>query len=197
MKLFYSVNSPYARKARIVVMEKGIADIELIAVNPLESPAELLTVNPLSKIPALILDNGSSLCDSPVICEYLDSLSAKQPLFPQGREKWEVLGRAALADGILDAAVGLVLEGRRPEELRSALWIERHTAAIKRTLAILAQKVDALEEFNIATITMGCVLGYLNFRHPHIEWQKDHPALAEWFAQFSERPSMKETMPGV
>src|SRR5689334_21871621 len=107
MKLFYSINSPYARKCRVVTLEKGLANkVEFVKVDPWDNPPELLAVNPLGRIPALIAENGMALCESPVICEYLDTLSAKPKLIPVNvEERMQVLGLAALADGIMDDAV--------------------------------------------------------------------------------------------
>ena len=100
MKLFISLMSPYARKVRMVVIEKGLADqVEMVESAPYDKPEILLAANPLSKVPALVRDDGPSLFDSPVICEYLDSLSAQNPLLPAaGEERWAVLRLLALAD---------------------------------------------------------------------------------------------------
>lgn len=196
MKLFYSVNSPYARKVRIVALEKGLMDgIEQVMVNPLENPPELLRINPLAKIPALLLQNGVSLCESPLICEYLDSLSSHNPLFSSGTSRWHMLNRAALADGIMDAAVALVVEGRKPEAQRSPEWRERYHDAITRTLAVLADITPKHEELNIASINLVVALGYISFRHPELNWREPHPALARWYEGFSNRPSMAATQP--
>lgn len=197
MKLFYSVNSPYARKTRVVAYEKGLADrLEMISVNPLENPPILLAANPLAKIPALVRDDGGALCESPVICEYLDSIGGGHALFPEGRERWDILNRAALADGILDAAVGLVVEGRKPESQRSPQWLARHEAAIRRTLLVMGNLApDEKAPLNIATINLAVALGYVSFRQPQIEWRNEYRELAAWFERFEQRPSMQETMP--
>lgn len=197
MKLFYSVNSPYARKARIVLREKGLMDrVEEIIANPLENPPELIAVNPLCKIPALVLDNGETLCDSPLICEYLDSLNPDPQLHPSGVDRWQALGIAALADGILDAAVGCVVDSRKPEEQRSAEWKQRYESAILRSLEMLAGRIpEKTAPLTIALINMAVALGYISFRLPHIDWRRNYPALERWFKAFSARPSVQETLP--
>lgn len=199
MKLFYSANSPFARKARVVAIEKGVIDrIECVAVNPLENPPELLAVNPLAKIPALVTGEGLALCESPVICEYLDALAPEPSLYPEAApRRWRVLSVAALADGILDAAVAMVLEGRRPEEKRWDVWKARQQAAIERTAALLDRDpILEEEELTIGAINLACALGYLDFRHPGIDWRAGSPKLAAWYRRFAARNSMQATRPG-
>ena len=118
MKLHYSSASPYVRKVMAVAIARGLdGRIEKIATNPHVSPPELLADNPLSKVPALVTDDGLALFDSPVICEYLDSLGDAPALFPPaGRARWVALRLQAIGDGILDAAVsraGCNCPGRR------------------------------------------------------------------------------------
>ncbi len=196
MKLFFSVNSPYARKCRVVAMEKGLQDVEYILVSPMENPPELLAVNPLATVPSLVTDDGFTLCESPVICEYLDSLSTTNSLFPQkGTERFRVLGMAALADGIMDAAVACVLEKRRPEAQRSMEWVIRKESAIRRTIAVLAGQMGTSAPLSIGTINASVALAYVNFRLSHIGWEDDHAQLAAWHKEFSKRPSMQATVP--
>lgn len=196
MKLFFSVNSPYARKCRVVAAEKGLADkIEYIQVAPMENPPELLAVNPLACVPALATDDGMALCESPVICEYLDSLSPKNPLIPSGNGRFQVLALAALADGVMDAAVACVLEGRRPEDKRSMEWVIRKETAIKRVIAVMAQELHSGLPLSMGTINTAVALSYVNFRLPGINWTGQHPELALWLEQFSSRDSMKSTKP--
>jgi glutathione S-transferase len=122
MQLYYSATSPYVRKVRVVAIEKGLdGDIELIEAMPWPDPSLIATQNPLGKVPALVLDDGTALYDSPVICEYLDTLGEGNRLLPPvGPARWRSLRIQALADGIMDAAVSIVLERRRSAELRSS-----------------------------------------------------------------------------
>jgi glutathione S-transferase len=196
VKLLHSPTSPYARKVRICAILRGIADrITLVSMNPNESPSDLLTANPLSKVPTLLTDDGVALFDSPVICEYLDSVGDALPMFPEhGAARWRALKQQALADGILDACVPRRGELAKPrEEGRDAL-IARWRAAVERAL-------DALEaepphkSMDIGSITVACALGYLDFRFPQEPWRPTPPRLAAWFEAFSQDPAVASTAP--
>ncbi|MFQ5954137.1 MAG: glutathione S-transferase family protein [Kiloniellales bacterium] len=198
MRLYYSTPSPYARKVRAFVIETGLEDrVELHHTNPWDSQPELLQGNPLSKVPTLIADDGEGLFDSPLICEYLDSLHDGARLIPaDGPARWQALRIQCLADGILDAAVGRIVESRRPENLRSADWDARQKAAVTRSLDMLERDAAALDgPLDIAQLAAGCALGYLDFRFPQEPWRDARPRLAAWYAGFCERPSMRETWP--
>lgn len=199
MQLIYAKPSPYSRKARVTALEKGLADrIEEIIVSPLEDPATLLEANPLGKVPALRLDDGRCLYDSWVICEYLDSLTPTPRLIPDGAARFDVLRRAALADGVLDAAVTARLELLRPEDRRWVPWTDRQQRAIRRGLAVMEQDVATLgDALTLAHIEFAVALGYLDFRLPELAWRDAHPALAAWQDAFSQRPSMQATVPQV
>lgn len=196
MKLLYSPASPYARKVRIVALEKGV-DIEIVRADPLSNPPELQAANPLGKVPALILDDGSSLYDSPVICEYLDSLSPHPQLIPPpGASRWQVLRLQALADGVMDAAVSTMFERRRPEHERSSSWPQRWRDAIERSIAEIERELPALSPaFDLAQISIVCALGYLEFRLPEIEWQPGAPQLDAWWRRARERASVVASQP--
>lgn len=197
MQLIYAKPSPYSRKARVTVLEKGLAGrVEEVVVSPMEDPAVLLEANPLGKVPALRLDDGRSLYDSWVICEYLDSLAPTPRLIPDGPARFDVLRRAALADGVLDAAVTARMELLRPEDKRWTPWTDRQRRAIGRGLAVMEQDVAALgAELTLAHIEFAVALEYLDFRLPDVVWRDTHPALAAWLAEFSQRPSMQATRP--
>lgn len=198
MRLFYANPSPYARKVRIALAEKNLEQrVDTVKCNPFEGVAELMAVNPLSKVPALVLDDGAVLYDSPVIVEYLDSLDGAVRLIPaEGPARWQVLRRQALGDGILDAASAIVMENRRPDEQRSPDWLGRWQAAIERSLDALEAEIDDFgEAVNLGHVAFGAVLGYLDFRLPDLDWRAAHPKSASWFAAFSQRPSMIATRP--
>jgi glutathione S-transferase len=197
MKLIYSPTSPYARKVRVVAAECGHRDIEYVVENPLAEDSELATLNPLGKVPALVLDDGDVLIDSPVICEFLDYFNRTPTLVPpSGRERFRVLRDQALGDGILDAAVGIVMESRREESQRSAWWIERWSAAITRSLAYCEKNIAGKAAgFDIAAITLACACGYLEFRLPDLEWRNDNPKIAAWWDSLRSRPSLAQTAP--
>ena len=199
MKLFFAPASPFTRKVRIVAIEKGLHDrIELVTAPPMKNLPELHRANPMGGIPALLLEDGESLYDSPVICEYLDSLAEKPRLFPaSGMERFRALRSQALADGLMEFAVEIVYERRRTDAEISQSVIARRTKGIERTLAAIdAEIADLPETPDIRHIGFGAALGYVSFRLPEINWQKAHPSMQDWFETFSRRPSMKETEPG-
>jgi glutathione S-transferase len=198
MRLFYSHASPYSRKVRIVARERNLlGSLEEVAANPLGEAAELQSANPLGKIPALIVNEKFALYDSPVICEYLDTLGAAPQLVPvQGEARWLVLRAQALADGLLDSAVAIVYETRRPANEQSSTTMARWHGQIERALAAMAQQLPALPAvFNLGHIAFVSALGYLDLRHPAIDWRKAHPPLAAWFAALAQRPSVRDTLP--
>jgi glutathione S-transferase len=200
MRTHVNAASPFARKVRIVARETGlIARIEEIdtTVSPIAPNTELAAANPLIKIPALILDDGSTLYDSRVICEYLDSLAGHR-LFPQdGAERWQALCLQSLCDGILDAAVLIRYETAvRPEALRWSGWVAGQRGKIDGGLAALEKAQPGFgSQFRIGQVGAACVLGYLDFRFPDIAWRSQYPRLAAWFAEASNRASIKETLP--
>ena len=199
MQLRYSPTSPYVRKVMVTAIETGLdKQIEKIPTNPWDPDTDLTKDNPIGKVPALKTDQGEILFDSPVICEFLDGLHQGNKLFPaSGDARWSTLKLQALADGILDAAVTCVVEGKRPKELQSKDWVERQRKAIRRSLDALEQSVSDLDgkQLSIGQVAAGCALGYLDFRKPVDDWRKGRPKLTEWYDAFSKRPSMQATVP--
>lgn len=198
MKLLYSATSPYVRKVRVAAREKGVQQqIEEILSNPFEREPKLLQANPLGKVPALILDNGQVLYDSPVICEYLDSLSAEPELLPTSEQRWSVLRAQALADGVLDVAVAIVLERRRPESEQSPAAIKHWQEQIQASVKNMPEQLNAIAgSVNLGHIAMAVALSYLDFRHDELQWRKSAaPELGDWHSEFSGRQSMQDTRP--
>jgi len=199
MKLRYSTTSPYVRKVSVTALELGLdGRIERVPTNTMDPKSDHAADNPLGKVPALITDDGERLYDSPVICEYLDSLHDGARIFPAaGEARWRALRLQALADGILDAAILKMLETRRrPEALRWEGWIKLQDGKIGRALEQLEAEAEALAgPLTIGQITVGCALGYLDFRFPGEAWRATRPALAAWYEGFSDRPSMQQTEP--
>ena len=197
MKLRHNSASPFVRKVMVCAHELGLAGrIELLdtVVSPVSANATLAGENPLMKIPALVTDDGEVLFDSPVICEYLDSLAGGGKLFPAGKARWNALRQQALGDGILDALILCRYEiAARPEEKRFAGWTDGQTRKAHQGLAML-EKED-LSNRTIGTITAGCTLGYLDFRFPNDGWRARHPKLAEWYKTVEALPSMQATKP--
>ena len=201
MRLFCSLTSPYARKVRVVLAEKKI-ECELVVENPRTS--ELITrYNPLARVPVLVLDDDSSIYDSPVIVEYLDNVAPNNKLMPQpNRERIEVKCREALADGLLDAAVAIRNETMRPIKQRDIAAIERNHLAIGRSLQTMEHKLGENTwsmgtHFSMADIAIGSALGYLEFRFGDIDWRAAQPNLARLYEKLMQRPSFIETVPPV
>ncbi len=199
MKLRFSPTSPYVRKVMVTATEIGLADlIEKIPTNTQNPDDPIGKVNPLAKVPTLELEDGRILFDSPVICEYLDSLHDGPRVFPSaGAPRWQALQQQALGDGILDAAILAMLEGRRPEEKRWQPWVDKQLQKVRNAIAQLEAQSDELAGggLTIGQITVACALGYIDFRFAGEQWQAGHPRLAAWYQGFSARPSMANNQP--
>ncbi len=195
MKLFHSPASPFVRKVRVAAKLRGLdARIELVPANPHLSPPELLAANPLSKIPALVRDDGTALIDSLVICEYLDTLGDAPRLIPAaGAARVTALQIHAIADGILDAAVARRGNSQLPQDEARQKFDDRTKAVIARSLGLLEAMPPA--PMDITGATIGCALGYLDFRFAHEPWRATYPKLAAWFEGVNKLPAFTETMP--
>ncbi len=199
MQLYHSPTSPFVRKVSVLLAEAGITGVNLIpaAGTPVDPGTMPVALNPLGKIPALVTEGGQVLYDSRVICRYLDTTFAAG-LYPAAPQLWQTLVLEATADGMLEAAVLMVYESRlRPEDLRFDAWVEAQWQKIARGLDTLERQwIDHLAgPLDMGQIAVGCVLGYLDFRHSARAWRADHPDLAAWEAEFSARPSMMATVP--
>jgi glutathione S-transferase len=198
MKLHWSPRSPYVRKVMVVAHELGLADrierVRTVAAAAKPVP-ELMRENPLSKIPTLVLDDGTVLYDSPVICEYLDTLHGQAKLFPRGAERFTALRRQALGDGMMDFLIPWRLEATRPPEQRSQRLLASYPIKLASTVTALEQEASALEtgDLDIGHIAIACALSYADFRFREQDWRSGHPRLAAWHARFAERPSMRAT----
>ena len=203
MKLFFNAASPYVRKVRVCAREAGLdGKIEEIVtmVSPVQENASLSQANPLAKIPALVLDDGTALFDSPVICEYLDSLHSGRKLFPAtGPARWTALRLQATGDGILDAGILCRYElAVRPKEFQWAGWVAGQKMKWRGGLDLLEREAGTLDgEPTIGSIAIGCTLGWLDFRYGDDDWRKNRPQLARWYEKFSARPSMQSTVPSA
>lgn len=198
MKLRYSPTSPFVRKVMATAYEKGLeSTLEIIPTQVWEPESDITSVNPLGKVPTLILDNGDTLYDSIVICEYLDTLEPSPRLFPLTvPQRWHTLRQHALANGALEAGISVFLEQRRPAHQQSGEWIIRQRAKIKLALNALETEAPALgEDVTIAQIAIGCCLEWLEFRSIDATWRTGRPHLTRWHRDFSLRRSMYETVP--
>lgn len=202
MKLFASLTSPYARKIRIILAEKGLP-FELVVDSPWEVNTRIPSVNPLGKVPALLNDGGEVFFDSSVIAGYLETLNVAPPLLPREPiEAVRVRLIEALADGITDAAVAMVLEARRPEAKRSDDEIAHQTGKIDRSLDELERRATGRQwlhgdSLSLGDIAAGAALAYLDLRHPGYDWRAAHPALAALAERLFDRPSFADTRPPV
>ena len=200
MKLLGSVTSPFVRKVRIVLIEKHI-DFELVTDTLVGDIPLIEKYNPLGKIPALVLDDGLTLFDSQVITEYLDAISPVGHLIPETpRERAVVKRWEAMADGILDAGVAIVLEKRRPEMEQSPTWMERQRGKMERGLAQMSKELGTrawctAESLNLSDLATGSLLFWLDFRFSEWPWRQQYPNLNALALKLEQRKSFKETLP--
>src|SRR5207253_7605419 len=200
VKLIASPTSPYARKVRIALVEKRI-DCEFVEDSPWSPETKATLHNPLGKVPVLVLDDGTSLYDSRVIVEYLDTVSPVSRLIPEpSRQRIAVKRWEALADGICDAAVAIVLETKRPAKEQSAESLARQQQKIDRGLADLASELGdrpwcSGDAYTLADIATGCALAYLDLRHPAIDWRGEYPSLLKLAEKLAKRQSFQDTVP--
>ena len=196
MILYGSTMSPFARVVRVVARETGMLEsIREVIADPWGDDA-FRRINPLGKIPALVTDEDDVLYDSPVICEYLDTLHDGPSLFPpQSRHRWRTLTLHACACGLMDAAYLRRNEAIRPQPgTISNSFIDRQDAAIGAALDALEADIEQLaSSLTIASIAAGTALGYLDFRYPDCGWRARCPALAEWWSTLGTRPSFAGT----
>ncbi len=201
MKLIGSLTSPYVRKVRVVMAEKKL-DFSLALENVWVPETTIQQVNPLGKIPCLVMEDGSTLYDSRVIAEYLDTISPVCKLLPpNGRDRTEVKVWEALADGVVDAAILVFLERReRSPEQQSQKWIDRQMGKVHAGLREMSSRLgeDSFcmgTHYSLADVAVGCTLGWLAFRFPDIDWRGDYPNLARLFDKLSERASFRDSVP--
>jgi glutathione S-transferase len=197
MKFFTNPSSPFGRKAMIAAIETGIdTRLQVINVNPWESTPELLRVNPLSKIPALVTAEGDTIFDSPAVCDYLDALDGHHRLLPADpTARLKALQRQSLADGLLDAAIVVLLNrAQKPERVHRG-YVARQEQAIERTLDWLERDAGTLHDgFNLGHIALVCALDFLSVDQI-VDWRPKREALAAWLANMHKRPSVMRTRP--
>lgn len=206
MKLLYTLNSPYARKVRIVAIEKHV-EITLEEVVLAAPDCPVKQYNPLGKVPVLVLADGDSLYDSRVIVEYLDNRTPVAHLLPPDHgarikvRRWE-----ALADGVCDVAVAVMLEQRKAAPAQDAAFIEKQMAKVKAGLQVLndglAKNGDVRKSswcvngtFSLADIAVGCMLGYVNLRFSEVIHLVQYPHLAQLQNALLQRESFKVSLP--
>lgn len=199
MKLYGSLTSPYVRKVRMVLREKGIAH-EFVVEGPNDAAGNVARLNPLHAVPVLERDDGEVLFDSPLVCEYLDGLTPAPRLYPPaGEPRWQALRWHALGHGLMEATVTRLLETRRSAACRDPAVLALHEGRIAAALAFAAARVPASGflvggALTIADIAMIAALEYVDLRYPH-DWRDRHPPLAGWLAAHATRASVAETRP--
>ncbi|MGY9057410.1 MAG: glutathione S-transferase N-terminal domain-containing protein [Alphaproteobacteria bacterium] len=200
LKLLSATPSPYARKVRIALAEKGIP-FELVTENPWNRGASTPGLNPLGKVPVLILEDGSTVYESSYVLEWLEvhyptpALFSADPVERLAARRFEVL-----ADGVCDAIVLCLLESLRTKQQRSQPWIDRQALKIEGGLAEVARLVPEQgycigDTFGLADLSAGTMLGYLSGRYGHLDWRGMYPHLAAFHDRLLERPSFRDTVP--
>jgi len=200
MKLHWSPRSPFVRKVMIVLDEAGIADRVTLVRTPvaMDKPnLDLVPDNPLIKLPTLVLEDGTALYDSRVICAYLDALTGAGLLPADPGARLLAERRQALGDGFLDALLLFRQERNKPAARQTPAWLDAFALKTKAVLAALEAEAPALQAsgFDLGLIAIGCALSYMDYRFPDIVWRDGHPALAAWHARFAARPSVMRTQP--
>lgn len=197
MKLHWSPKSPFVRKVMVVAHELGCVEqltLQRSVAAMLKPNPAIMADNPLSKIPTLVLDDGSTLFDSAVICEYLDA-RFEGGLFPAGDARWPALRWLSFGDGLLDVLILWRNERERAQPAQAL--IDAFVLKTEASLAMLDGEADTLGNtpFGIGQISIACALGYLDYRFDDFGWRGKAPALASWFATVSQRPSFAATEP--
>jgi glutathione S-transferase len=200
MKLMYAPASPFARKVRAASIELGLdGEIELVFTKVFpggENAAYAADYNPLRKIPALAVDQSTVIHDSTVICTYLDARAGGGRIIPSDdTQRWHVLTRHALAQGMCEAAILIRYETwLRPEDLRWPMWIDDQWDKVLTGLDWFEARPATLSgPVDLAHLGLGCLLGYLDFRFSNVDWRGRCPGLDRWFAVLSQRESFTAT----
>lgn len=200
MKLIGSYTSPYVRKISVMLLEKGIP-FDFINDPPSEPGSKITEFNPLGKVPALVTDEGEVFYDSPIIVQFIELLNVSPTLLPwQPLEALRVKQIEALADGVTDAAVALVLESKRDADKRNEEWVVRQRAKLLRgldTLELHAKEQTLLngESLNVADIAVASSLGYINYRRVAPGWCVERPTLVALVERLFQRESFSRTSP--
>jgi glutathione S-transferase len=201
MKLIYSQLSPYARKVLVLAHELGIVEqLELVAVTvtPTTHDPVANLHNPLGKVPALLLEDGQAILDSRVICDYLLDVHGSARMPADDAEFWRMRTRAAVAEGLTDAAMTVRYElGLRPQSVQWKEWVAAYEKKIIQALDFLEQSPAGAETPipSVADIGVACALGYLDFRFAHLDWRQGRARLTDAYEALARRPSLMATRP--
>ncbi|MBI1384792.1 MAG: glutathione S-transferase [Rhizobiales bacterium] len=192
--------SPFGRKVKIVAHIAGLFDRIKVETADTRDPADSIRKqNPLGKIPTLLLEDGSVLYDSRVICEYLDSLHSGPKLHPSGAGRFDALRLQALADGIMDAGVAVMYERRfRTEQQQSQAFIDHQLGKVERALDQLNASPPALPKNpDIGHVALAAALGYQDIRFEG-QWRQRYQQLVGWLDAFmAVVPAYELTRPKI
>jgi glutathione S-transferase len=199
MRLYITPGSPYARIARIVVLEKGLeARVEIVPALTRSRDSPYYRTNPSGRVPYLVRDDGVGLEESAVVCRYLDHLDGNPEFdLPEGEQGWEALRLGALASSLMDGLSVWLRETRRPEHERSPTTIQHEMDRAGRLIDHWETEIDRpwmQGKLNLAQIALICALG-LELRVPGFGWREGHPKLSAWFGRVAARPSVANTAP--
>jgi glutathione S-transferase len=201
MILRHSPSSPFVRKVRIAVALLGFdSDVTLERADTTDPNDSLRKTNPLGKIPVLIVEDGSAIYDSRVILDYLDERAGGGKIVPRhGKDRLAALRLQALCDGILDASILTIYEGRyRKPDMQEPKWLELQAGKVSRALAVLEAEPPPLDPLpSVGQITLACALGYRDFRF-NGSWRAEHPRLVDWLDKFAAQvPAFAATKPAA
>ena len=198
MQLLISPTSPYARKARIVILEKNIP-CDVTVANPWEEgDTEVAQKNPLRKIPILLLDDGTVVTDSRLICEVLDAQDGAPRFLPSdSAQRIAVKAREAIAEGAIDAAIAIIMAKRIAPDMQDDNWKNWLLAKTDAALDYFERDIGsrAADAFDAGDINLACLLDFLHFRLPAHDWLAARPQLARWFERIGARDSLQQTVP--
>lgn len=200
MKLVGSRTSPFVRKIRVILAERGLP-FEFVEESAWNADTTVPRYNPLNKVPALVMDDGESIYDSPVIAEYLDAISGQAFIAADPAARARVRRDEALGDGIAEAGITVFLERKRAASLQDAAWIARQMDKMNAGIVALARTLGDKpclggEQMNLGDIACGCALFWAEFRMPELRWREAYPNLGAWAARLEARPSFSSTRPG-
>lgn len=198
MKLRYTPASPFSRKVLVVAHECGLADrIEKVPADLEHPDGDLAKDNPLGKVPTLVLDDGTSLIESPLICEWLETHGSGKLIPREAKARVAALQLQALGDGIGEAAICVQRERNRTGAQHSDQVEARWKGKFDRTLDLLEREFDQRlgGPADIGHVALACALGWVDFRMENMDWRARRPKLAKWYADLSQLPAMAATAP--
>lgn len=203
MTHYYGPTSPFARKVRIAVAERGLGQLVREVPVTVRTPENLvLQVNPTGKVPALVVeegrDKGLVLLESTLICEYLEQFGDAPPLLPKdGRAHWEERALDAYAHALMDSIAWRTREFRKPDAFQYGPFIEYEAERIARCLTDLEDRIGEItaQPLSLGRILLAIALDYMLLRFPDWEWRQDYRSLADWHGEMVQRPSFRATAP--